>query len=442
MNIEELMKNANNTIDLTEMNMNPDNLETLMTLGVNGKSDAALEETFDEIVETSEPEVEIDTSDITEPNIILRKTELVRALKYASVMIRKVTADIESSSLNITLGDGNVLYKLKDNMTYVELTGDVKVANDKPLEETLSFNASYLLKLLTAAAANVVIYKTTVTNNEGVDKPVYMIRLANGDFILDVNVGDDSKLEFPGVKKDLLYKLDPTVVSGLHDIMTPLINNTQEIQSKRMVVYNDRAFFKSTTFILQYRGTFSPMCLGKKELDLLKLVSSGSDSMVEFYSVTEESSSENRVIIVAPNIKISTLVSIPNRDEILVERFNVLENAKYMKVNRNEFNRVLFLSGLGTNTVSRVTMNYNVDGNGIDARIISRDGKSNFTISGDNYNNLEPKENDVEIYAVQLMQLLKSFEKGNNTEVAFLQQGVAFRDASLGIEALMNYSSY
>ena len=112
-----------------------------------------------------------------------------------------------------------------------------------------------------------------------------------------------------------------------------------------------------------------------------------------------------------------------------------------MKIDKNDFKRVLFLSGLGTNNVARVTMNYNIDGAGVDAKIIGRDGNSSFLISGNNYNNLEPRSEAVTIYAVQLSVLLKSFETGKDLEIAFLNSGVAFRDQTLGIEAIMNYSN-
>ena len=82
---------------------------------------------------------------------------------------------------------------------------------------------------------------------------------------------------------------------------------------------------------------------------------------------------------------------------------------------------------------------YNVEGLGIDAKIIGKNGNSSFLISGENYNNLPPRNEDVTIYAPQLSTLLKSFESGKDLEIAFLQSGVAFRDNTLGIEAIMNY---
>lgn len=458
--IESILKQADNTVSMNELNINPNSIDELAGLNVNVEpkvkeektndiinefEGGTLEEGTNEVKEVEVVEEEIDPtneySDIDEPNIIISKANLVRALKYASVMIKKVTSDIESSSINITLNDNKALIRLKDNMTYLEYTCDAFVVNDKPLEETLSFNAVYLLKLLTTSSSYVAIYKTSVENLQGVSNDVFMIRLSNGDFILDVNVGDDSKLVFPGLKNELLCSLSSDVVSTIHDTITPLINSTQDIHAKRMIAYDDRVFFKSSTFILQYKTKFSPMCLGKKELDLLKLVSTSTTDDLKVYSV-DESSSENRIIITSPDVRISTLVSIPSRDENTINKFTVIENAKYISINKDDFVRVLFLSGLGTNTVSKVLMNYNVDGAGIDATIISRDGKSSFIVSGNNYNSLEPLENDKEIYAVQLLQLLKSFEKGNNLEVAFLQQGVAFKDDKLGIQALMNYSSY
>ena len=60
--------------------------------------------------------------------------------------------------------------------------------------------------------------------------------------------------------------------------------------------------------------------------------------------------------------------------------------------------------------------------------------------SGNNYNNLEPRSQDVTIYAVQLSILLKSFDSAKRLEIAFLNSGVAFRCEELGIYAIMNYS--
>lgn len=431
------------TYDINDMASVSDEKKAILAqLNVGAKNiDDYTEQT--EILDTIEENnhiVKIDLDDIDTENIVLSKTEIIRALRYAMIMIKKVTNDIEASSLNITYSDdGKVLYRLKDNMTYVTVEGTCSVCKEKPILKTLSFNTTYLTRLLSAATEDVLIYKDMVTDPVGREKEVYKIRLINGDMILDVFEGNDTKLVAPGTKSKLLYTLDGNTASTLCDVMVPLIQDTQEVSSKRAILYNDRAVFRSVTYILEIKKEFPNMCLTKKELDLLKVISSkvGQNS-IEFYSV--DSNGENRIIITAPNITISSSVSIPNTDETTVARCLELENAKYMEITKDDFKRVLFLSGLGTNNTARVTMNYNVENLGIDAAIEGRDGKSSFLISGNNYNNLEPRSQDVTIYAVQLSILLKSFDSAKRLEIAFLNSGVAFRCEELGIYAIMNYS--
>lgn len=412
-------------------------LDVLQSLGVNTSDFIKDQQDILDTIEEKVPEVTIDT-DVDEPNLILPRADLVRALRYASIMIRKVTNDIEASSLNITYKDeGKVEYRLKDNMTWVTIEGACAVSHNKPILKTLSFNTSYLTKLLSTSTNDFLIYEGKAIDAKGEEKQVYYVRLSNGDYIIDVFEGNDTKLIPAGNKVEKLGTIAPNVLSTLCDVMTPLINDTQEVQSKRTILYNDRAIFRSATYLLQFKNAFSPMCFGKKDLDLLKLLSANGVD-VEVYST--DSNGENRIVIQTPNVSISTSVSIPNRDEVIVARLNELENAKYIKVNKNDFKKVLFLSGLGISTVATVEMNYNVDNLGVDAKIISKNGNSSLLIEGENYNNLEPLNQNIVIYAPQILTLLKSFEGGKDLEVAFLQSGVALKDTTLGIEAIMNYA--
>ena len=445
LNFESL---GNMSVDITTLdNVDQSKMDVLESLGVMSASsyNASLPEEKSEndvvldAIEKQVSTITIDTN-VSEPNIILSKAELVRALRYAGVMIKKVTNDIESSSLNITFkDDGKVEYRLKDNMTWVTIEGTCKVANNNPLIKTLSFNTTYLTKLLSAAAEDFLIYEGTALDQKQEEKNVLYARLINGDFIIDYFEGNEAKLVPSGNKTDKLGSVPASVVSTLCDVMIPLIADTQEVQSKRTVIYEDRAFFRSATYLLEFNNTFSRMCLGKKELDLLKLVAtSAGQNEIEIYST--DSNGENRIVFVGPNVTISTAVSIPNRDEVVIARFNELENAKYMKISKDDFKRVLFLSGLGTGNVARVAMNYNIDGAGIDAETIGKDGNSKFNIAGENYNNLEPRSEAVIVYAPQISTLLKSFESGKDLQIAFLTNGVAFYDSTLGIRAIMNYA--
>lgn len=404
-----------------------------MNLTIATPEEQKTSEALDNIVK--QPTVTINT-DTDKPNMILSKTELVRALRYAQIMIKKVSNDIESSSLNITLKDDKVLYRLKDNMTYVTLTGSVKVSNNNPLTKSLSFNTTYLMKVLQAGAAeDILLYEDEVEDSKHDMIKVVKARLINGDLVVDYQNADDAKLQEPGVKSELMSRVSSQSVVTLCNTMIPLISETQDISSKRSIIYDDRAIFRSSTYMLEVKSDFSSMCLTKKELDLLKLLAMKSQE-VEIYKT---SSDENRIIFSVPDITINTLVSVPTRDEMIVAQFGEIENAKFIEVDKNDFKRVLFLSGLGTKNVSRVTMNYNKDGKGIDATVQGREGNSSFLIKGNNYNNLQPKDEEYEVYAVQLLTLLKSFESSKSLEVAFLNNGVAFRDPSENVYAIMNY---
>lgn len=433
----------NISLDFSNIKDTPqEKVDMLEQLGVFSGEGFGSYDSSDELekVASQKVTVTIDTN-VDEPNLILSKAELVRALRYAGVMIKKVTNDIESSSLNITYTDeGKVVYRLKDNMTWVTLDGTCKVSNNKPFTKTISFNTTYLTKLLSAAAEDFLIYEGKSIDSKQEEITVLYARLINGDFIIDYFEGNEAKLVPAGNKTNKLGSVPANVVSTLCDVMSPLIADTQEVQSKRTIIYEDRAFFRSSTYLLEFNNDFSRMCLGKKELDLLKLVaSSAGQNTIDIYST--DSNGENRVVFVGPNVTISTSVSIPNRDEVIITRFNELESAKYMKINKDDFKRVLFLSGLGSGNVARVVMNYNVDGTGIDAETIGKSGNSKFFISGENYNNLEPRSEGIIVYAPQISTLLKSFEGGKDLQIAFLPSGVAFYDSTLGIRAIMNYAS-
>ena len=320
-------------------------------------------------------------------------------------------------------------------MTWVTIEGTCAVSNNNPIIKTLSFRVPYLIKLLSATAEDILIYEGTSVDQKGEEVQVYYIRLINGDYILDVFEGNEAKLIPAGNKSNAICTIPGIDLNTLCSTMLPLVSETQEVQSKRSILYDDRAIFKSATYLLQFKRNFNNMCLSKKELDLLNIVSPGD---VTVYST--DSNGENRLIFESGDVTISTSVSVPQKDAVLVGRLSVLEDAKYVKVNKDDFKRVLFLSGLGTNNVGRLYMNYNIDNKGIDAKIEGRTGNSTLTISGDNYNNLEPKSEPYTIYAPQLSILLRAFESGNNLEVAFLEEGVAFRDTELGIDAIMNYA--
>lgn len=456
LNFDDLNQASTEELDLSSLGLPQENVDLLSTLGVLTAKDYEPKETkvvkeenlvddntMNELEESAEEHFEVPVDDITEPNIILPKVELVRAIKYAQVMIKKVTNDIESSSLNITYtSDGKVLYRLKDNMTWVTITGNCEVVNNNPITKTLSFKTAYLTKLLLASADKVPMFEgtafDTVRNEE---KEVVYARLINGDYILDVMEGDESKLKPAGNKSDLLKSIPSSTVSLLCDVITPLVADTQEIQHKRAVMYEDRVFFRSSTYLLQVKGEFANICLSKKELDLLKLASS-TDGKANIDIYRTDSNGENRLLFVAPGVTISSSVSIPTRDEVILSRLTLLENTKYMGIDKEDFKRVLFLSCIGTGNVARLALNYNVDGEGLDAEIIGRDGNSNLNVKGFNDGSFVPKDTAPIVYSPQASLLLKSFEGGSDLHIALTNDGMALKDniGGIEVEAILNYT--
>lgn len=105
------------TTDISTLGIQPEKLDILQTLGVGvepeyvvsdekNKNEDESEKNKEElkVQEDKKIDVKIDVN-VEEPNIILQRSELIRALRYANVMIKKVTNDIEASSLNITFKD-------------------------------------------------------------------------------------------------------------------------------------------------------------------------------------------------------------------------------------------------------------------------------------------------------------------------------------------------
>ena len=451
MDFEELTNSEG--LDISNLDISAEKLDVLGSLGVLTATEYEPKETkvkddvlvSDEEIEKVEEEVgvELPTDDITTPNIILPKTEIVKAIKYAQVMIKKVTNDIESSSLNITYKDeGKVEYRLKDNMTWVTIEGSCEVVNNAPLTKTLSFKTAYLTKLLLASADKVPVFEGRAFDNvKKEEKDVVFVRLLNGDYILDVQEGDEAKLVPAGNKSDLLKSIPASTVSTVCDVITPLVADTQEIQHKRAVVYVDRMFFRSSSYLLQVKGEFANMCLSKKELDLLKLASSA-DTKANIDIYRTDSNGENRLLFIAPGVTISTSVSIPTRDEMIVQRLSILENNKYMSIDREGLKRVLFLSCLGTGNVARVSMNYSVEGSGLDVETIGRDGNSKLTVASTTFDDsFTPKDIAPVIYSPQATLLLKSFDGGKDLQIALTNDGLAFKDTINGIEveAIVNY---
>lgn len=453
MDFEDL-KNSDG-LDISTLDISAEKLDVLGSLGVLTANEYEPKETKvkevkednevpnEDLAKADEPTgIELATDDVVTPNIILPKTEIVKALKYAQVMIKKVTNDIESSSLNITYVDeGKVLYRLKDNMTWVTIEGKCEVANNTPLTKTLSFKTVYLTKLLTAGADKVPIFEGTAFDNvRKEEKEVVYARLLNGDYILDVQEGDENKLVPAGNKSEKLKSIPSSTVSTLCDVITPLVADTQEIQHKRAVVYDDRAFFRSSTYLLQIKGSFSNMCLSKKELDLLKLASS-IDTNANIDIFRTDSIGENRLLFVAPGVTISTSVSIPTRDEMIVSRLSLLENNEYMPIDRAGLDRVLFLSCIGTGSVARVSINYSVEEAGLDVETIGRDGNSKLVVKSTNNVSLTPRERAEVIYSPQATLLMKSFDGGSNLQIALTNDGLAFKDTISGIEVegIVNY---
>ena len=147
-------------------------------------------------------------------------------------------------------------------------------------------------------------------------------------------------------------------------------------------------------------------------------------------------------MFIAPGVTISTSVSIPTRDEMIVQRLSILENNKYMSIDREGLKRVLFLSCLGTGNVARVSMNYSVEGSGLDVETIGRDGNSKLTVASTTFDDsFTPKDIAPVIYSPQATLLLKSFDGGKDLQIALTNDGLAFKDTINGIEveAIVNY---
>ena len=439
---------VNSTAD--ELNIDESTKDILATLGVNLEVDGdvtSFEEPVKEVATEGEEvipkEIPLKISlEVDKPHLVIAKADLVRALKYSIIMIKKASNDIAASSLNIKYDNESkkIKFLLKDNMSYVSISADC-YNEENVLSDIISFRPSLLLKLLQGADSKVVIYKGTSVDKKGDTVDAYFIRLLNGDFVLDLKTGvTDANLAFP--KSDTLnvmFTQSPAVIRRLCNTILPLVSATQDPSSKRAIIYEDRALFKSVTYNLQYRGEFANLCLSKKELELLKLASSETKEDISIFKLGI--ANENRISIIAGDVEISTSVSIPNRDEVLLSRLAVLETAKYSNIDIKEFLTVLKLSNAGDATTGTLTMNYSMDGAGIDAVIIGRNGDSHLHIGANNYNNIPPIEGGIKVYSLQVLSLLKSFQEGNDLEIAFLSNGLAFRDATLGIEAVMNYTA-
>lgn len=370
----------------------------------------------------------VPVDDITTPHLILDKTELVQAAKMISYLIKVDSGDTIGRSVNITYRDGHVLYRNTDFASFFSMSGKTE-NTENVIEETISIPLNLLTKLIRFVASNVPIFKK--------DDNLY-IRLLGGDLLLELKVGDDKLLEFPGTitnpVNDLMH-IDARKFLDISKVMLPLIQDTQQITSKRILFTEDKALFFSSAFAVECTGKFTSMAIRKKDIDVIRAIVNTNPSVeLQFIKVNTTDNSD-RAFIKVDNLTYSFIYSPSEVSQKGTTLLNTAETSQFVTVDYNSIYNVTSLAADLTYAVGKIGLNYSAKG--LDATIVSTKGVSNFEVIGSNNLSLPALDNQVMIFAKNFRKLLQAFQSYDTLELSLMREGLAIRVD--GIVAVMFY---
>lgn len=345
--------------------------------------------------------------DINFPRVIIPKTQLVQALSLASVVIKSNSSMHVPQSLTIIpKTDGVVSLFTTDEMNVFSCDVITGLSDEDLLKENVCIQATLLTKLIPVMGNYVLIYKNTDESDEENYNKLF-IRLMGGDLVLGVQAAEESMLDQPMEKGELISSV---VLSDLDDIvktMLPLVNLEARPSNQKITFVDNKAYYNSPIYIIKGNMNLPNLVLTRVDCEYIKRLSSYfKGASINLYKVKD--SKVNRILIECGNCVYTFISATPSVED----RFKqLIENAEAKDVVDVKYNQLLRITNLAvvlTYSVGRIGFRYTNDY--LEATIPSKKGDSFFKIDYSK-KDTEVTESDkfITIQADQLKKLLQSF---------------------------------
>ena len=370
----------------------------------NKKQD--LEEVFDEIVEESLEEHQIDL-EIDKPCLIFERNDLIRIMNLVSkiVLVKSEVPEYNSVTLipdpeakTLTVKASNELSQFS---TTIELLGEP----DKMLKETFAVPYTLLQKVYTFLGSKVLIFK------DGID---YYIRLSNGDLVIGARPVNLEKIKFVGEVGDKLSETKISELAELASLFLPIMRDDINTDGKRLRVQENKAYYNSNFFYLETKTTLPDLTLSLRDLEFIQ-------SLVKYYDglsavvCSVKTSNVLRFYFKVDKIEYMFISTKQESDNSFLQRVQEMFKPSEIKVDRKELSRLTALSIDLPNVTGYLKLKY--DALNLNISIETNKHSSLMKIPSEllvsEFNNEE-----VTVKSILLNNLLQSFTPYNEVGIA------------------------
>lgn len=350
--------------------------------------------------------VDIDLS-VNFPRVVIPKTQLVQALNLASVIIKSNSSmNVPQSLTIIPKEDGNVSLFTTDEMNAFSCEVSTGLSDEDLLKDNICLQSTLLTKLIPVMGNYVLIYKNTDESDEENYNKLF-IRLMDGDLVLDTKAPEESMLEQPMEKDELISSVGLPDLNDVVKTILPLVNLDIRPSNQKITFFNNNAFYNSPIYIIRGDITMPNLVLTRVDCEYIRRLSTFfKGANISFYKV--KNSKVNRILIECGNCSYTFISAAANIEDRYTNLIADAETKKLIDVKYNQLLRITNLAVVLNYSVGRVGFRYKKDY--LEVSIPSKKGDSFFKVDYSKKDVDISESNDfITIQADQLKKLLQSF---------------------------------
>ena len=350
--------------------------------------------------------VDIDLS-VKFPRVVIPKTQLVQALNLASVIIKSNSSmNVPQSLTIIPKEDGNVSLFTTDEMNAFSCEVSTGLSDEDLLKDNICLQSTLLTKLIPVMGNYVLIYRNTDESDEENYNKLF-IRLMDGDLVLDTKAPEESMLEQPMEKDELISSVGLPDLNDVVKTILPLVNLDIRPSNQKITFFNNNAFYNSPIYIIRGDITMPNLVLTRVDCEYIRRLSTFfKGANISFYKV--KNSKVNRILIECGNCSYTFISAAANIEDRYTNLIADAETKKLIDVKYNQLLRITNLAVVLNYSVGRVGFRYKKDY--LEVSIPSKKGDSFFKVDYSKKDVDISESNDfITIQADQLKKLLQSF---------------------------------
>lgn len=337
--------------------------------------------------------------------LVITKEDFLRAFNLAIPVIQATSTVTAYKGLNLVPDVEQGIVKILSTNGLETMTYTCKKVDgvDYPmLNEPICLETSLLQKLVRVIGNQILIYRKAPVGDEKVGN--LMIRLIDGDLILDLKKINEADLKVEGVKGEQLAQVPANQLNDILKTLIPIAADGFRPDDRNISFLGDRAYYKSAKYVVKY-DINTPKFISKSlESEFLRrLCTAFKGNTVIFNNI--EGVEARRIGVTCDNVYYTMVTATP---EVMERERELLESAltkEYISVDYTTFLRIVSLAADLPRSTGAI--NVRAEADCLKITIESKSGNSEFTCKAEVPSTLVNNIN-VRLFAGPLKKLLAS----------------------------------